>query len=310
MKNEEVERLRQRAVALGNEGSSSSRDELAALLKSEYPAVRRAAASALGKVIDCNPSLAELASIPLAALLKTEESPQVLQYAIKSLSLCTRYLNQLVLDDLEDIARDPNRKAYVRNAANDLIAAIETEKAKKEGLKKHWCSRCRRIVTPEESEAAIAKYGKPYCRHCLTEKELYDARFDANVEAAKRLRTVDDVAVQSQGERRIGNWLAAHGIAYEYDERFLIARDTRIRPDFYLPEHDLYIEYWGMDTPEYVENMRKKRFLYQRARKKLISLSFRELPRLESALGEKLSRYLNLHSPDTSDPCANGPIRV
>ena len=294
MKNEAIERLRQRAVALGNEGTSSDHGELVSLLKSEYPVVRRAAASGLGKLMERNPSLSEVVAIPLALLLKTEDSPQVLQYAIKSLFHCTKSLNQLALDDLEDIARNPNQKDYVRKAANELVAAIETAKTRREGRLKHWCARCHRIVTPEESEAAIAKYGQPYCRHCLTEKELYDARFDANVEAAKRLRTVDDVAVQSQGERRIGNWLAARGIAYEYDERFLIARDIRIRPDFYLPEHDLYIEYWGMDTPEYVENMRKKRFLYQRACKKLVSLGFRDLPRLESALEEKLARYLNL----------------
>jgi hypothetical protein len=27
--------------------------------------------------------------------------------------------------------------------------------------------------------------------------------------------------------------------------------EFQIRPDFYLPELDLYIEYWGMDTPQY-----------------------------------------------------------
>lgn len=68
----------------------------------------------------------------------------------------------------------------------------------------------------------------------------------------------------------------------------------RIRPDFYLPEFDLYIEYWGMDTPEYTANMKKKLFLYQRAGKKLISLSFKDSDRLEAVLEEKLSRYIRL----------------
>ena len=49
-----------------------------------------------------------------------------------------------------------------------------------------------------------------------------------------------------------------------------------------------------MDTPEYVENMKKKLFLYQRAGKKLISLSFRDFDRLEAILEEKLSRYIRL----------------
>ena len=112
------------------------------------------------------------------------------------------------------------------------------------------------------------------------------------MEAAKRLRTVDEVAVQSRGERRIGNWLAAKGIAYRYDERMVVAGGLRIRPDFYLPEFDLYVEYWGMGTPEYVANMRRKQVLYQREGKKLISLGYRDFDRLEQLLEEKLSRYV------------------
>ena len=106
--------------------------------------------------------------------------------------------------------------------------------------------------------------------------------------------TQSRTAVQSQGERRIADFLSQKRIAYVYDERYRIAGDVRIRPDFYLPEFDLYIEYWGMDTPEYVENMKRKLLLYQRAGKKLISLSFRDFGRLESVLEEKLSRYIRL----------------
>lgn len=73
-----------------------------------------------------------------------------------------------------------------------------------------------------------------------------------------------------------------------------MAGDLAIRPDFYLPEFDLYIEYWGMDTPEYRANMEKKRFLYQRDKKKLLSLSFRDSDRLEDVLRLKLARYIRL----------------
>ena len=286
--------MRKRAVELGNSGAGQDYVELINLYKSPYPAVRRAAASGLGKMLERHPDLAQIVMVPLSVDLMKEEAPQVLQYALKALRLCAAKLNVLVLDDLHDIARDPTRKDYVRTAANEVIAAAEAAKAKKASLLKHWCSRCRKIVTPEESAAGIAKYGRPYCRHCLDEKILEDANFTATVEDAKRLRTTDGVAVQSAGERRIGSCLEAMGVRYEYDERFLIARDTRIRPDFYLPEFDLYIEYWGMNTPEYVANMKRKRFLYQQARKKLISISWQELERVEEVLREKLSRYVKV----------------
>ena len=49
-----------------------------------------------------------------------------------------------------------------------------------------------------------------------------------------------------------------------------------------------------MDTPEYNANHQKKLWLYQRAGKKLVSLSFQDLPSLESVLSLKLSRYIRL----------------
>ena len=292
--NMELEVARKRAVELGNSGRNHDWEELTRLLKSGYPAVRRAAASGLGKMIDRSPDLAQLLAPYLSSALRGEEAPQVLQYVLKALLKCARYLNVLALDDLGDIVRDPAQKDYVRSAANEVIAAKEAAKKEKEGLLEHWCFRCKKIISVEESKAGLDKYGRPYCWHCLHEKQLEDANFTATVEDAKRLRTVNEVAVQSRGERRIGDWLAKKGIAYSYDERYMIARDTRIRPDFYLPEFDLYIEYWGMDTPEYVRNMQMKRILYQRAAKKLISISWKELDRVEEVLEEKLSRYIRL----------------
>lgn len=288
------EELRKRAVELGNDGSERVYVELISLYQSPYPMVRRAAASGLAKVLERRPDLAQLVMAPLTVSLTKEEAPQVLQYALKALRYCAPHLNIIALDDLNDIARDPTRKDYVRKAASEVIAAVEIAKRKKAALLKHWCSRCRKIITPEESAAGIDKYGKPYCRHCLDEKIFEDANFTAKVEDAKRLRTTDGVAVQSAGEKRIGSCLERMGIKYEYDERYLIARDTRIRPDFYLPEFDLYIEYWGMNTPEYIENMKRKRFLYQQARKKLISISWQDLENVEEVLREKLSRYINI----------------
>ena len=48
--NMELEAARKRAIELGNVGKDHDEDELCSLLKSEYPAVRRGAASALGIV--------------------------------------------------------------------------------------------------------------------------------------------------------------------------------------------------------------------------------------------------------------------
>lgn len=63
--------------------------------------------------------------------------------------------------------------------------------------------------------------------------------------------TVAKEAVKSYGEMEIANFLMQNGIPYIYEEPYKI--DTRTseygqyHPDFYLPDYDIYIEYFGVD---------------------------------------------------------------
>jgi len=75
-----------------------------------------------------------------------------------------------------------------------------------------------------------------------------------------------------------------------YDERFRILDGYAIRPDFYLPELDVYIEYWGMNTNDYKIGMLKKQELYKQQGKKLISLYPKDKPRIAEILNKKLER--------------------
>lgn len=293
-RHDEFERLRVRAVELGNIGTGVAYREILDLLASEFPIVRKAAASALCKVLERESSVAPLCKVPLLAAIERESGEQTLQYMLRAAAKCAKDLNRVDLDLLRDIARNPAHERYVREAASEAVARGEGETLDETARLRHWCTRCRKPITPEESRRGIDKYGRPYCRHCLEERVHEDANFEANVESAKRLRTIDAVVVQSQGERRIGNWLVENAIAYEYDERMTFAGDAQLRPDFYLPEFDVYIEYWGMNTPDYIANMKKKQVLYRREGKRLISLYPKDLDNLESLLKLKLSRYAKL----------------
>ncbi|MCR5695278.1 MAG: UvrD-helicase domain-containing protein [Clostridia bacterium] len=63
--------------------------------------------------------------------------------------------------------------------------------------------------------------------------------------------TFKNETVKSYGEMEIANFLYRNKIAYKYEETYKV--DTRTteygqyHPDFYLPEYDLYIEYFGID---------------------------------------------------------------
>ena len=89
----------------------------------------------------------------------------------------------------------------------------------------------------------------------------------------------------------IADWLATRGIACRYDAKFRSIGEFQICPDFYLPELDVYIEYWRLDTPQYKMSMYKKQMLYQQAGKRLISIYPPDLPRLDALLHTKLQIF-------------------
>ncbi len=283
---------RERALELGRGNDPGAVRELTVLLKSPFADVRRLAASAMGKLAPLRP-----ASQMVVAALRTpalsDPHPQVRQYALKAIAKYPE-VAAYFLDEFRDVARNGSLLGYVRTAAAEVVAAIENFLRERDAAKTNRCRRCSRVVSDEEFIRSMDRFARPYCTHCFDELLLEGANFEATVEGAKEKMATDGTAVQSAGEKRIADWLSARKIAYVYDERFRVARDTLIRPDFYLPEFDLYIEYWGMDTPEYNANRQKKLWLYQRAGKKLVSISFQDLPNLEAVLSLKLSRYIRL----------------
>jgi hypothetical protein len=127
--------------------------------------------------------------------------------------------------------------------------------------------------------------------------------------AAGRCPPLDGTLVQSDGERRIAEWLAANRIAYRYDARLRIIEGFQIRPDFYLPEYDVYIEYWGMGTPRYKAGMYLKQDLYMHAGKRLISLYPDDKLRLNTILRDKLASFIRL-SPTLSPPALTSTISI
>ncbi|WP_259397779.1 UvrD-helicase domain-containing protein [Vibrio sp. SG41-7] len=75
------------------------------------------------------------------------------------------------------------------------------------------------------------------------------------------IRSMRGEQVKSYGELVIANWLLRKGINYEYEAkyRFDVATSEyrQYEPDFYLPDYDIYIEYYGTDengnTAPYVD---------------------------------------------------------
>ena len=91
------------------------------------------------------------------------------------------------------------------------------------------------------------------------------------------------VEVRSCAEQQIADYFDSIGVRYEYEKeleaKFWIFREKVSAPDFYLPDYDVYVEYWGMlnvdnsyDRKKYERTMKYKMARYRQLGVKFISL--------------------------------------
>ena len=103
-------------------------------------------------------------------------------------------------------------------------------------------------------------------------------------------KTIVGERVKSHQEQRIADALFLLGIKYEYEPYYKDSRgveDRRYRPDFYLPEHNLYLEHFGIsrdgstapfiDSAEYNSDIDLKRKRHVKEGSKLIETYSYEL---------------------------------
>lgn len=89
--------------------------------------------------------------------------------------------------------------------------------------------------------------------------------------------TLNGEYLKSYEEVEIANFLALHGVAYQYETNYAVDTATvdyrQYQPDFYLPEYDIYIEHFGIGRDQsvaphvnrhaYIAGMEWKRSIHQ-----------------------------------------------
>ena len=116
--------------------------------------------------------------------------------------------------------------------------------------------------------------------------------FEKKVKRGSKIKTARGDYVQSFGEKLIADFLYKNGINYIYDKpvRFSFFQRRAIRPDFYLPDYNVYIEYWGMEgDKDYDRKAVWKRKIYEKYKKKLISIYKEQKDKIPEILTEALS---------------------
>ena len=279
----------QRALALGRGTDPGALVELAELLKLPSAEIRRLAASAIGKLAAFGAD-ARKAVVALAPVALRDPHPQAQQYALKALKAYGAAA-QAHLQDLDDLAVNERVKDYVRLAANSAAEAVREAVRLEQRGARHKCVRCGRETTAQEHARSHQAFQRSFCDSCFDEVFLQRRNFDTKVDLHKTILTRAGVLVQSDGERLITDWLTANNLVFRYDERFRILNGHAVRPDFYLPELDVYIEYWGMETADYKIGMLKKQQLYQQEGKRVISIYASDKPHLDAVLRAKLAIF-------------------
>lgn len=134
--------------------------------------------------------------------------------------------------------------------------------------------------------------------------------------------TTNGEAVKSRGEKLLADYFYQNDIRYQYerpawatpntttaaiadDSKFKSWRMMISRPDFYLPDYDLYVEYWGMvDTEDesnradYVRSMKWKMARYNENKIKFVSIYPKDLGDLDGIFRAKLRESAAGTDPD------------
>ena len=97
--------------------------------------------------------------------------------------------------------------------------------------------------------------------------------------------------VRSYSEKIIADWFYRNGVRYVYERPVFDRRGSMIsRPDFYLPDYGVYVEYWGLvgTKKEYDRTMKWKIEQYRRSGVRIVSLFPEDFHDLGSMMGSKL----------------------
>lgn len=120
----------------------------------------------------------------------------------------------------------------------------------------------------------------------IKDSPLNEDSVDFRLKYPAQYRTDDGHFVRSRGEVMIDNWLYSNKILHVYERRI---PDSKFICDFYIPNVDLFIEYWGLTNNKEYEKHRIDKIKHYNSKKlKILSIFDKDLNDLDSFLRDKL----------------------
>ena len=120
---------------------------------------------------------------------------------------------------------------------------------------------------------------------------IYESKLRFYIKFYKNIKTL-----KSPKESFIADYLEKKKIKYIYEPSLKLGKDI-LHPDFFLPEFDVYVEYWGKWNTdfEYRKECRHKKQLYEKYEKSLVELypdNLISINQLDWKFTERLLRIL------------------
>ena len=199
-----------------------------------------------------------------------------LSYALENIG---DYFWRMYKDDLFEYAKDQSRKDIFDRIHQTWDGPMQMS-PNGTNIRIEWAVAIYKHGDWEKSiKMSVPNYKNTASQVCITDpRRKYPAEY----------RCDNGVYVRSLSELCIANWLYANNIAFDY-ERVVIFGETTAHCDFYLPEQDTYIEFWGMTNDEkYVQYKQWKEPLYAEFGYKLVSLYPNDLKNLRDQFFMKL----------------------
>ena len=170
-----------------------------------------------------------------------------------------------------------------------------------------FCAACGgKTVEKKEKDIEEKKVEKPvekpktksktdFCDKVIIGKDIVDSETkDVRKKWEAGHRCDDGHYVRSYSEMLIDNWLYHNKYVHAYEKKVFMETepDEVVLSDFYLPQGEVYIEFWGKDDEKYNMRRERKLQLYKDNGYKVINIEPDEIKILGDVMPRKVFDYI------------------
>jgi predicted nuclease of restriction endonuclease-like RecB superfamily len=158
---------------------------------------------------------------------------------------------------------------------------------------------CRTTKKPEEEKKkfkfSFKKEETPYTKKAIIHKENDINNIDVRKKWEAMHQCDDGHYVRSYSEVIIDNWLYNNGYVHAYEKSVFMPKNPEetVISDFYLPQGNVYIEFWGLSDDKYLNRKDVKIKLYEQNNINLINLTEEDIKRLNDILPRLIYKFIN-----------------